>query len=247
MGQSGLPPSIAAVARRPAVGAILLDVDGTLSPIVATPRQAALQPGAREALAELVRRYAVVGAISGRPATQVDDLIRVAGVRISGVHGLEGRPPAPPDLLRAARSLAAREAGAVVESKGAAIAVHYRATADPDAAGRRLEAELLPVAAEHGLELVGGKRVWELVPAGTGRKAEAVRELVAESRATAVLYAGDDVGDLTAFDALDELARDGCVVARVAVGGDAAPAELIARADVVVDGPAAVVDLLKRL
>jgi trehalose 6-phosphate phosphatase len=63
----------------------------------------------------------------------------------------------------------------------------------------------------------------------------------------AVAYVGDDRGDLPAYDALDRLASRGAATLRVAVAGAETPAELVDRADLVLDGPAAVVDLLRRL
>jgi trehalose 6-phosphate phosphatase len=49
-------------------------------------------------------------------------------------------------------------------------------------------------------------------------------------------FLGDDVVDLAAFDALDALEADGVAVLRVAVSSDEAPAELLERADLVVEG-----------
>ncbi|PZR93244.1 MAG: trehalose-phosphatase, partial [Candidatus Nephthysia bennettiae] len=57
----------------------------------------------------------------------------------------------------------------------------------------------------------------------------------------------DDHGDLTAFDALDDLADSGVKVMRVAVRSDESPEELLERADLVVDSPSDVVHLLRRL
>ena len=63
----------------------------------------------------------------------------------------------------------------------------------------------------------------------------------------AACFVGDDAGDLAAFDALDDLAATGVAVVRVAVTSAEAPAELLRRADLAVDGPAAVVELLRSL
>ena len=62
----------------------------------------------------------------------------------------------------------------------------------------------------------------------------------------AVCFLGDDVGDLPAFDALDQLAVSGIEVARIAVRSAEAPDELLDRADLVVDGPSGAYDLLRR-
>jgi trehalose 6-phosphate phosphatase len=63
----------------------------------------------------------------------------------------------------------------------------------------------------------------------------------------AAVYVGDDVGDLPAFDGLDRLAATGAPTLRVAVGSDESPPELIERADLVLDGTAAVPGFLEAL
>jgi trehalose 6-phosphate phosphatase len=59
-----------------------------------------------------------------------------------------------------------------------------------------------------------------------------------------VLFAGDDLADVDAFVALDRLQSRGVMTLRVAVRGDETPSELLDAADVVVEGPRALVALL---
>jgi trehalose 6-phosphate phosphatase len=85
----------------------------------------------------------------------------------------------------------------------------------------------------------------ELHPPIDADKGTALEQLV--EGLGAVLFAGDDHGDLPAFDALDRLAGRGVDTVRVAVASAEVPRELVDRADVVVDGPAALVALLRTL
>jgi trehalose 6-phosphate phosphatase len=94
-----------------------------------------------------------------------------------------------------------------------------------------------------GLEVVPGRRILEVRPMGSGDKGDVVRRLIASESLRAGLVAGDDVGDVPAFRALDGLT----VAARVAVASPEAPAELIAGADVVVSSPTEFVALLNGL
>jgi trehalose 6-phosphate phosphatase len=73
--------------------------------------------------------------------------------------------------------------------------------------------------------------------------------VVAEAAAGlgAACFLGDDTGDLTAFDALDELASAAAATVRVGVRSEEAPEALLRRADLVVDGPHEAVELLRRL
>jgi trehalose 6-phosphate phosphatase len=227
---------------------VLLDFDGTLSPIVARPELARIRDGARDAIARLVDRYTVVAVVSGRTNDELRELVGIDGVRLAGLYGLaDAVPQLPDDVVDAVRGVAAEVAGARVEPKGGSVAVHYRAADDPAEARERLEAGLAPIAREAGLTLLPGKMVVELVPADRPLKEGAVERIVLDERLDAVLYAGDDVADLRAFEALDRLADRGVRTVKVAVHGRETPDALTDAADVVVDGPAGLVTLLRGL
>ncbi|HEY7401698.1 MAG TPA: trehalose-phosphatase [Actinomycetota bacterium] len=227
---------------------LLLDFDGTLAELVARPELAQPAPGAREALAALVSSYAVVAVITGRRAEEVAALLGVDGLRYEGLYGMQdAAPELALALLPRVEAAAAAEPAAWVEDKGASLAVHYRQAEDPQVARSRLIAALAPVAASAGLELVEGKRVVELVPPGRPRKGETVERLAGELALGAVLYAGDDLADADAFDAMDRLHARGVATVKVAVRGDETPSELLDAADLVVEGPAGLVDLLRGL
>jgi trehalose 6-phosphate phosphatase len=228
--------------------AICLDFDGTLSPIVAKPELARIRDGARDAIARLVGRYAVVAIVSGRTGDQLRELVGVDGVRLAALYGLaEQVMPLPDAVLASVREVASSVPGARVEPKGGSVAVHYRAADDAVAARGLLESGLSPVALAAGLDLLRGKMVIELVPAGRPLKEGAVERIVEEERLDAVLYAGDDVADIRAFEALDRLADRGLRTVKVAVHGRETPLALSDAADVVVDGPAGLVTLLRGL
>jgi len=228
---------------------IFLDFDGSLAEIVPHPELAEPVPGAVEVLAGLVRRYRVVAVVTGRRADELERRLPVPGLRVLGVYGLEGAPTAaaPALPLEEARAAARVVPEAWVEDKGATLAVHYRGSPEPAGARARLLDALEPVARSAGLEVLEGKMVIELAPVGRPRKGGAVLRLARELGLRGVLYGGDDVADREAFAALDELERDGVLVVRVAVEGPETPSELLAAADLVVAGPAGLVELLRSL
>ena len=226
---------------------VLLDFDGTLSPIVARPDLARMQPGAHEALERLARRYPVVAVVSGRTAPELEVLVEVPGIHLVASYGLRAPEDLAPAVLDAVRGAAAAVPGARVELKGGSVAVHVRGTDDPDAADEELRGPLGAIGLEHGLDLIDGKRVLELVPAGRPLKEGAVERLLEQERLEAVLYAGDDVADLRAFAALDRARRDGVLTVKIAVRGEETPATLAAAADLVVEGPPDLVRLLQDL
>ncbi|MGW6152034.1 trehalose-phosphatase [Streptomyces sp. NPDC055144] len=250
----------------PARAVIALDFDGTLAPIVPDPEQARAHPGAVHALAALAPQVASVAVITGRPAGVA---VRHGG--FAGIPGLEHlvvlghygaerwdavtgtvHAPAPHPGVAAVRaelpgvleSVGAWR-GTWIEEKGRAVAVHTRRAADPQAAFEALRAPLSDLAARHGLIVEPGRLVLELRPPGMDKGA-ALSAYVREVGATSVLYGGDDLGDLPAFAAVDELRKDG-VPGLLVCSGSSEVTELAERADVVVDGPEGVVGLLSGL
>jgi trehalose 6-phosphate phosphatase len=226
---------------------ILLDVDGTLSPIVERPDLARLAAGAREVLAQLVPAYAVVATISGRTDAELGALVGVPGVRLVGHYGMPATSDVAEGAFAAVERATATVPGAWVEPKGASVAVHLRAAEDPDAAERALREPLAAIGRGAGLRLIDGKRVLELVPEGASLKGAAVDRVIAEATLGAALYAGDDVADLEAFAALERARSAGAATVAVAVRGGETPPDLTASADVIVDGPEALVALLGHL
>jgi trehalose 6-phosphate phosphatase len=224
---------------------VLLDFDGTLAPIVSRPELARPVSGAAEVLRSLAGRLALVAIVTGRPSEEVRRLLDVPGLRIEGVYGLEAGPArASPDLRSSVEAAARGVAGAWVEDKGVTLAVHVREAADPERAMVRLRPPLEAIAATMGMQLVPGKRVLEFVPTGRPMKGEAVRRLVDGSSLAAALYAGDDVADLEAFEALRRSVPEPVCVA---VTGPETPPSLPEASDLVVDGPAGLVELLRGL
>ena len=234
--------------RTATAAGVLLDVDGTLSPIVERPELARLATGTHAVLARLVDHYRVVAVISGRTHEQLERLVDVRGVRLVASYGLESGS-VPADVISAVLAVADQVEGAWMETKGATIAVHYRATPDAISAGRRLEERMGALAVPAKMALVSGKHVVELVPAGFPLKEGAVDRIIEGDELRAALYAGDDIADLLAFEALDRARANGRLehAVKVAVRGAETPEDLVAAADIVVEGVSEMIDLLATL
>jgi trehalose 6-phosphate phosphatase len=219
---------------------VLLDVDGTLAPIVARPELARVPEETRSELRRLVGRYALVGCVSGRTGADAYRLVGVDGIFYVGVHGLELAPEA--DAWRAPLRAFAGLDWPWLEDKGLTVALHWREAVDEGAARSRL-AEVAERARAVGLEPRWGRKVLELRPPVEADKGTAVRALLAERGLRRALYAGDDTTDLDAFRGLDGLE----VAVRVAVASAEAPAGLSEHADMVVASPAELLSLLRAL
>ncbi|MEV3896155.1 trehalose-phosphatase [Streptomyces anulatus] len=258
-----------AVLARPDRAVVALDFDGTLADIVPDPEQARAHPGTVAALAALAPKVAAVAVITGRPAGVA---VRYGG--FAGVPGLEHlvvlghygaerwdavtgtvNAPAPHPGVAAVRSelpgvLHEFDSwhGTWIEEKGQAVAVHTRRAQDPQAAFETLRGPLGELAAKHGLIVEPGRLVLELRPPGMD-KGVALATFVAELDAESVIYAGDDLGDLAAFAAVEKLRTEGPdgIPGLLVCSGSAEVPELAERADLSVPGPAAVVAFLAAL
>ena len=254
---TGPPAALAGLLERPHETGIFCDFDGCLSPIVPDPEASRPVRGAASVLAKLATQYASVAIVSGRSVADLARRIRAPGVRLVGLHGMEelsdGSVSVVPEA-EAAREAVERTAdrletslrgvrGAVLERKGLALAVHFRRAADPREAERLAAPLVLEAAMDAGLEIVPGRLILEVRPAEGGHKGDAVRRIVRAQGLSAGLFGGDDVGDLPAFAALDDLAFG----VRVAVASPESPTALTERADLVVDSPLEFVRLLRRL
>ncbi|HUF34114.1 MAG TPA: trehalose-phosphatase [Acidimicrobiales bacterium] len=244
-------PALQPFVDAPGSAAVLTDFDGTLAPIVDDPAAARPLDGVVEVLARLQERFAVAGVVSGRPVAYLLDHLG-GGLWLSGLYGLE--------RVEGGRRIEAAEAGAwrpvvdeaaaragealpvTVEHKGLSLTLHFRTMPDEEAGVR---AWASAEATRTGLVVRQAKASVELHPPVEADKGTVVR--AAAAGMAAVCFLGDDVGDLPAFDALDDLASGGVHTVRIAVRTTEAPSEMLARADLVVDGPGGALALLRSL
>lgn len=248
----------------PAHAAVLLDIDGTLAPIVRHAADAHVPEATRSLLIEVSRRYRVVGCVSGRRASTARQIVAIGTIAYVGNHGGEllragaTRPEVDPELEAWAarvREFAARADTAErqrlrvrSEDKDAIAAFHWRGAPDEDAAAQAAH-EIARDAEQHGFVVHWGRKVLEVRPPVTLDKGIGIRALLHASSVSAALYVGDDGTDLDAFRSLRELADAGELASAlcVAVSSDEAPPELAREADAVVDGPGGVRGLLEAL
>ena len=254
-----------AVMERPEKTMLALDFDGTLAPIIDDPEHAHADPAAVAALSRLGSMLGAVVVITGRP---VRTAVRLGGFRaaeglrsmtVLGQYGVErwdaagdrfDLPPTPEGIVHLQEELPGLLAGlglegARIEDKGRAIGIHTRELNDPGAAFDQLAEPLRALAERYELKLEPGKNVWEIRAQGID-KGDALRAIVAETGVDTIIFAGDDLGDLPAFRAVERFRGEGIPGLLVCSASHEEDA-LTELADLVVDGPSGVAEWLDRL
>jgi trehalose 6-phosphate phosphatase len=248
----------------PARAAVLLDIDGTLAPIVRHATDAHVPEATRTLLIEIAKRYGMVACVSGRRAAVARQIVAIGTIAYVGNHGGELlrpgsiRPEIDPELeawTERVRQFAARsyrgehqQARIRTEDKGPVIAFHWRGAPDEEAAAAAV-GELADRALADGLAVHWGRKVLEVRPPVAVDKGAGIAWLLAGAPVSAALYVGDDMTDLDAFRGLRALEQSGALseVVCVAVSSEETPEDLALEADLTVDGTAGVRGLLEAL
>jgi len=248
----------------PAHGAVLLDIDGTLAPIVRHAADAHVPEATRTLLIEIAKRYRLVGCVSGRRAATARQIVSIGTLAYVGNHGGEllrpgaTRPEVDPELAEwtprirqfAAMALTSEYERLRVrgEDKEVIAAFHWRGAPDEHAAERAVR-EIAERAEAEGFVVHWGRKVLEVRPPVALDKGIGIALLLRGAPVSTAMYVGDDATDLDAFRGLRELVQAGELESAlcVAVDSDEAPPELGREADLTLDGPPAVRQLLEAL
>jgi trehalose 6-phosphate phosphatase len=248
----------------PTRSAVLLDIDGTLAPIVRHAADAHVPEATRSLLIQIAGRYRVVGCVSGRRASTARQIVAIGTIAYVGNHGGEllrpraTRPEVDPELAQwteRVREFAARAYTAELqrlrvrsEDKDAIAAFHWRGAPD-EAVAEQAVREIARRAEAEGFAVHWGRKVLEVRPPVALDKGLGITALLRGGEARAAVYVGDDTTDLDAFRGLRALVESGGLESAlcVAVSSDEAPPGLAAEADLTVDGPGGVRELLEAL
>lgn len=260
-----LADHIAPLLEDPARGAVLLDVDGVLAPIVRHADDAHVPEPTRAPLIQVAKRYGLVACVTGRRATVARRIVSLGSITYVGNHGAEilrggqSEPEQDAEMAAWSERMAAFAAGAEseelerlrvrTEDKDVIRAFHWRGAPDESAAEAAVR-EIAERAEGDGFITHWGRKVLEVRPPVEMNKGRGVRQLLEDGAGIGTaLYAGDDLTDVDAFDALRALVAEGVLKTAVCVGvrSEETPEALRASADVMVDGPPGVRDLLTAL
>jgi trehalose 6-phosphate phosphatase len=259
-----LSEALAPVRADPARSAILLDIDGTLAPIVQHASDARVPEGTRQLLIEIARRYHVVACVSGRRASEARAMVAIGTISYLGSHGAEllragwtesVLDPSLEDWVRRIQEFGREADTAEIrrlrvrrEDKGPIVAFHWRGAPDEEAARAAIDS-IAARAEAAGLRTHWGRKVLEVRPPVRIDKGAGIASFLEQTEVAVALYAGDDATDLDAFRTLTRLAEEGKLerAIRVGVSSEDGPSEITEQADIVVSGTTGVQELLAML
>lgn len=197
--------------------AFFFDVDGTLAQIQPRPELVFIPPRSLMALEHLHVSEIPIAVISGRPLSQLDDLLSPLRLPSAGVHGAERRTADGQlrnlsldealfgriyqELVQACAELP----GLSLENKDVAFALHFRLAPEMEDAARALAEDFIERYGEV-LALQPGKCVFELKPRGAS-KGEVIRTFMQEApfKGRKPVFIGDDLTDEAGFKVVNEL------------------------------------------
>jgi len=238
---------------------LITDVDGTISKTAPTPEQAKVSPVCRRYLERLCNHLALVAAISGRPASQIRDMIGIDGMVYIGNHGLErwaeghsefiedasNYPEVIKAVIKELAPLLSME-GISIEDKEITATIHYRLCHDPQMAEKHILTVLQSLPITRRLRVIPGRMSLNLLPPVEANKGTATLDLIGEYNLQGGIYLGDDFTDIDAFKAIHSASRSSDFQGfAIGVASQEISQELVAETDFTLNGVGDVERFLK--
>ena len=207
--------------------AVITDIDGTISKIVLDPYEATISQIMRATLKKLVNKFQLVGIITGRNVKNAEEMLEVEGLLYIGSHGLEYlkddeiyiEPEVEeylPLIQKVAQNIQTEEElcnikNILFQEKGLCFTVHYRKCEDPEGTRRKILDAINELEGLEKFKITEGRKVVEIRPKIGHDKGTILEKLLFENALEKIIYLGDDVTDVDAFNKLKELKGEGKV------------------------------------
>ena len=246
------------VLRRSPFG-LITDVDGTISKTAPTPQKAKVSPLCRHYLSILSQHLALVAAISGRPADEVKNMLKIEDMVYIGNHGLERLAEGHSELVRDTKGYPEvikavineltpllSVDGIIVEDKGVTASIHYRLCREPQSVAKRILTALKNLPLARRLRIIQDRMAIELLPPVKVNKGTATLDLIREYSLQGGIYLGDDLTDVDAFRAIHSASHNSDFQGfAIGIISQEMPEKLVAEADFTLSGVSDVERFLK--
>lgn len=207
--------------------AVITDIDGTISKIVLDPYEATVSQIMKDTLKKLVNKFQLVGIVTGRNVRNAKEMLEVEGLLYIGSHGLEYlkddeihiEPEVEeylPIIQKVAQNLQNEEElynikNILFQEKGLCFTVHYRKCEDPEETHRKILEAINEMEGIEKFKITEGRKAVEIRPKSGHDKGTILEKLIFENKVEKIIYLGDDVTDVDAFNKLKELKGNGKV------------------------------------
>ena len=207
--------------------AVITDIDGTISKIVLDPDEATISQIMKATLKKLVNKFQLVGIVTGRNVRNAKEMLEVEGLLYIGSHGLEYlkddeiyiEPEVEeylPLIQKVAQNIQTEEElcnikNILFQEKGLCFTVHYRKCEDPEGTRRKILDAINELEGLEKFKITEGRKVVEIRPKIGHDKGTILEKLLFENALEKIIYLGDDVTDVDAFNKLKELKGEGKV------------------------------------
>lgn len=243
---------------------LAFDIDGTLSSIAPTPDEARLYPGVLPLL-ERAKKHAHIAIMTGRSIDDGAAMLNLDGLTYIGTHGLEWSEGLPwlhpveivPEvlnfyepgkyLLDLVEQHLTELPGVIVQRKRIGGSIHYRLAPDPVETRQKLLALLEQPAHQVNMNLSEGKLIVEIRVPLPVHKGLALHQFIQRYSLNAIVFAGDDRTDLDAVIEIATVRKEGIAALSIVVQHNDTLPELLAHADIVVQGVPGMVVLLREM
>jgi trehalose 6-phosphate phosphatase len=204
--------------------AIVTDVDGTISEIAPTPDEAVVTESMRKELVKLNKKFQLIAVISGRSVLNAREMVGVEGLLYVGNHGMEflkngqiSIDPSVekylPQIKKTGQKLKNGDLsqinGLMFEDKGICYSIHYRLASSPENIREKLLTTLQDDPECKNLKISEGRRLVELKPPINLDKGTMLESIIDQYNLKKIIYLGDDITDVDAFNKLKELENEG--------------------------------------
>jgi trehalose 6-phosphate phosphatase len=198
---------------------IITDIDGTISEIGSIPKNASITPSMRSILQRLSNKFKSVGVLTGRDINDALNIIKLKKIVYMGNHGLQkfknGKIVEDPrvipyiPVIKDIKNNLQQELdicnGFSFDYKKLSLTVHYNSCTSKDKAREKILDTISAMNINNLIKIVEGRGLIEIRPPVGHDKGTIIQEFVFENHINKIMYLGDDVNDISAFNKLKEL------------------------------------------
>ena len=204
-------------------GAVITDIDGTISEIVPTPSQAVVSQEIKNTMEKIADKFKFTGVMTGRSINNALEMVGSKKLIYIGNHGLEqyknGNISVDPEvkeyipLIKKLANDIKKQLGKyeciLFQDKELSFTVHYRLCENGDKIRKKVLKVIKGIKESKSLKIAEGRKVIEIRPPVGHDKGTILQKFISDNKIKKIIYLGDDITDADAFIKLKELKNKG--------------------------------------